>query len=134
MIVGFTGTQKGLTQYQIEMIYDIFDTLRPDEVHHGDCIGGDKDFDGIALDCCIKRVIHPPINNKKRAWCQGEIILQAKEYLERNRDIVNACDRLIAAPYQFYEQKRSGTWSTIRYASKIGKPIAMVFYKERKSG
>ena len=40
-------------------------------------------------------------------------------YLERNKNIVNAVDFIIAAP-DGPEKVRSGTWSTVRYAKKVG--------------
>ena len=45
-----------------------------------------------------------------------------KPYLDRNRDIVDACEVLLATP-DGPERLRSGTWSTVRYARKIGKPV-----------
>lgn len=93
------------------------------EIHHGDCIGADAEFHEI----CIKRwphalhvVLHPPLNPRKRAFCtysnQSEV--PAKDYLERNREIVDAVDEMIAGPKELEEQLRSGTWATVRYARK----------------
>ena len=50
-----------------------------------------------------------------------------KRYLERNRDIVDACDILIACPRTLKEELRSGTWATVRYARKVGKPVAILW-------
>jgi predicted Rossmann fold nucleotide-binding protein DprA/Smf involved in DNA uptake len=46
--------------------------------------------------------------------------------LDRNHDIVGACDVLIAAPRQPKEIRRSGTWATVRYADQFGRVIALV--------
>jgi hypothetical protein len=49
-----------------------------------------------------------------------------RTYLERNKDIVRESASLIAAPLQAEEQQRSGTWSTVRFARKIGKPVFLI--------
>ena len=46
--------------------------------------------------------------------------------LARNRIIAARCDALLACPAEPDEQLRSGTWSTIRYARKAGKPITII--------
>lgn len=47
-------------------------------------------------------------------------------YLQRNKVIVDRCGVLVAAPGEAQEQLRSGTWSTIRYARRVGRPVIMV--------
>ena len=49
-----------------------------------------------------------------------------KGYLDRNHDIVDAADVLIAAPSGTTEKRRSGTWATVRYARKLGRTICVV--------
>ena len=49
-------------------------------------------------------------------------IRPAKPPLDRNHDIVERCDLLIATPHTVEEQLRSGTWATIRYARKVHRP------------
>lgn len=71
--------------------------------------------------------IHPPINPAKRAWCTGDFTYPEKDYLDRNRDIVNCTDILITCPSGYTEKLRSGTWATIRYARKIGKTVVIIF-------
>ena len=123
--VGFTGTQKGLTSIQLFRISELIEGAS--ELHHGDCIGADDEVDKIATMLRIAKTIHPPLENKKRAFCTRGyfLILRAKGYLERNRDIVDATEYLIAAP-SGAEQTRSGTWSTVRYAKKMRKRICVV--------
>jgi hypothetical protein len=53
--------------------------------------------------------------------------MPAKPYLVRNHEIVDDSQVLIAAPKEFTEQLRSGTWATIRYARKIGRTVRIVF-------
>jgi len=53
-------------------------------------------------------------------------LCEAKPYLDRNQDIVDGADILIAAPNEDKEIVRSGTWSTVRYARKSKKKIILV--------
>lgn len=128
--VGFTGTQAGMTQAQKTRVLHILNNLGPFYGHHGDCIGSDADFHGIAFVAkCVGRVIHPPLDDKKRAFCEigaNDIVLAPLEYMARNREIVKACARMIATPEQAWEKTRSGTWSTIRSARRVGVPLAIV--------
>ena len=117
--IGFTGTQKGMKGYQPFLIRLFFKKYASEisEVHHGDCIGADKDFHDIAKEFLLKVVLHPPKNPSKRAFCKAEVEFPKEEYLDRNHKIVDNCDMLIATP-KGEEELRSGTWATIRYAKK----------------
>jgi hypothetical protein len=132
LTIGFTGTQIGLTSIQIETLRDLLTKLICKEEYtivfglHGDCYGGDETFHKIAYNLGCRIVIHPPLNDSKRAFCEGDKILEPKEYLERNRDIVDACDILIACPKERTEQLRSGTWATVRYGLKKKKPTYII--------
>lgn len=125
MRVGFTGTQEGMTYLQSQFVYDEVMMLNPDEVHHGMCIGADQRLDDMLGHTWVKAVHgHPPSNTSKMAECECDVIHEPKEYLARNRDIVDVTSWLIAAP-RGPEELRSGTWSTIRYARKLGRPITI---------
>jgi len=118
VIVGFTGTRSGMTPQQKSLVRE---ALRgADEAHHGDCIGADEQFHELARREGVDVVIHPPSDAKQRAWCQGAIrVEQAKPYLDRNKDIVQASTVLVGTPKELYEPqpgRGQGTWSTIRYA------------------
>lgn len=133
MKVGFTGTQQGMTIEQKRKLAKLIDGYKNgkaiiQEFHHGDCVGADEEADFIALSIMIPRVVHPPIEEKKRAFCRGgDIIFRVtKPYLERNHDIVDETDCLIATPKEDVEQLRSGTWATIRYARKKHKPVFII--------
>jgi len=125
--VGFTGAQAGMTMAQRAVIHSQLQLVKPDEAHHGDCIGADSEFHS-----CVKKytdadiVIHPPENNSKRAYCKEGLILSEKPYLTRNKDIVDASDVLFATPAGA-EVLRSGTWSTIRYAKKKNVPVVIIY-------
>lgn len=124
--IGFTGTQRGITDYQHRRLIQCLVKIAGKEFHHGDCIGADEAADKCARALGYIRIIHPPINLSRRAWCNGGEMLEPKPYLERNQDIVNATEMLIAAPGEYEEQLRSGTWSTVRKAKKAGKPIVII--------
>ena len=141
MRVGFTGTRFGMTRKQLREVRKF---LRENwqsitEVHHGDCMGADDDFDTLfdvrRLDSMpskhkIKKVIHPPDNSLDRAFCEiydGDELRGEKPYLERNHDIVDECDTLVSTPRTLTEVLRSGTWATIRYAKKKQKTVIIIY-------
>lgn len=130
MRTGVTATQRGITLWQkvtIErLLRDDTDAVR--ELRHGDCIGGDADIHDIAANIEGYRiVIHPPSISSKRAFKQGHEVKTPLPYLDRNHAIVDAAQRLIAAPGETIEQLRSGTWATIRYAQRVRKPVTIVY-------
>jgi len=129
MKIGFTGTQKGMSENQISQFIKEMSNHYSYEFHHGDCIGSDRDAHNIAssLMNVEKIVIHPPDNSSKRAYCKGDEIKPEKPYLERNKDIVDEIDLLIACPKSNKEELRSGTWATIRYAKEQGKKIIIIY-------
>jgi hypothetical protein len=136
MIFGFTGTRKGMNKIQLENLDGFYKNIfyqntiyryTIKEFHHGDCIGADDQAAEIFIK--VPHIIHPPSNPKYRAFREGHFILPERSYLERNCDIVDAADMLLAASGTNDEQVRSGTWSTIRYAKKVGKSI-VIFYPD----
>ena len=117
--VGFTGTQRGLTDEQKAALDRLFHELGQDavEIHHGDCVGADEEAHDLADNHAFDIVRHPPDKDDKRAFCTGGEERDPKPYLDRNKDIVDETDMLIACP-NGEERVRSGTWSTVRYARK----------------
>lgn len=130
MIVGFTGTQVGMSKSQLGLLRHVFLGVDPvDEVHHGDCVGADEELDAYVRTLGgVLIVIHPPSNPSKRAFCfqPGDVQRPERPYLDRNRDIVDACDVLVAAPRTDQEELRSGTWSTVRYARSVGRRVVVL--------
>lgn len=121
MIVGFTGTRRGMNGTQISLLHNALYLLKSlDEFHHGDCIGADKQAHNLIRkhfpDCRI--VVHPSNVMEARAYCKADFTYKPKPPLIRNHDIVDIVDMLFAAPRLNYEEMRSGTWSTVRYARK----------------
>lgn len=126
MRIGYTGTQRGMTGDQKHVAVNLL-SQRDGEFHHGDCIGGDSDAHDIVINLPYWIVIHPPINKSKRAFKKAHEFREPEDYLARNRGIVDETERLVATPGEFEEQLRSGTWSTIRYARKLRRPIWIIF-------
>lgn len=137
MVIGFTGTREGMSKSQKklfkESILIINEKERIDEFHHGDCIGADSEAHDLIREHLpdVKIVVHPPKESTLRAFRLG-IIRTPKPYLDRNKDIVNEIDLLIASPKELDEVKRSGTWSTIRYAKKNFKPVIILLRVEKE--
>jgi len=128
MRIGFTGTQRGMTDAQRTMLREILTTFDHGEFHHGDCIGSDAQAHEIALECGYCPIIHPPSDPRKRAWCEVPKHLMRREYpyMIRNHHIVDETGRLIATPAEFEEQLRSGTWSTWRYAKRKNCKVVLI--------
>ena len=129
MIVGFTGSRKGINQLQADKIKDFLKEHYVIHAHHGDCIGADELFHQIASSIVKDISIHPPDKKGLRSFCkvlgQG-ILLEEKPFIKRNHTIVDVCDVLIACPDSSKEKVRSGTWATIRYARKQNKEVFLV--------
>lgn len=128
MVLGFTGTQMGLSKEQADALAALVAELRPAEVRHGDCVGADTEFHVVCGRLGIPIVIHPSSRQTKRSYNRNaDNIMPAKDSLTRNRDIVDASDTVLACPSGMQEMLRSGTWSTVRYARKTGKRVIIVF-------
>lgn len=138
MKLGFTGTQRGMTQAQLVACAKVLDEFQPTEARHGDCIGADDRFDLLCHIRKIQTVIHPPLNPSKRAWCFRRVNTGTRamreemplDYIERNHAIVDASDMLLATPGETVEQLRSGTWATIRYARKRGGRVVIIVWPD----
>lgn len=119
MIVGFTGSRLDRPKETIDKLRSLLVYWGVTESHHGDCIGFDAQAHDVCNDLGIKIIIHPPTNDTMRAWKECSLIMPPRPYIQRNKDIVVASQKIIAAP-DGPERTRSGTWSTIRYAKSIG--------------
>lgn len=125
-VVGFTGCQTGMTSQQKQQVAHILQG-KVKLLHHGDCIGSDKQAHAIAFRFGLLIEIHPPDCDSKRAFCRGANKRhKPKPYLVRNHCIVDASQALIATPDSLEERLRSGTWATVRYARTQGKPVLLV--------
>lgn len=117
-----------MTQEQIAAVRNILEYVYEHEnrwkAHHGDCVGADAGFHGMAKLCGAYTIVHPPIDNKLRAYCDGDSIRDPKPYHARNRDIADDSSLLLATPKDTTGQ--GGTWYTIAYAVRVGVPVVVV--------
>lgn len=137
MKIGFTGTQEGMTISQRGALEEYLETLAyngnefvPIEVHHGLCIGADRQFHSLCVSMGFNIVGHPPKNTSKMAEFNLKEFVrleEPKEYLDRNSDIVKDTECLFVCPKGFQEETRSGTWATFRRALWANKPRVVFF-------
>ncbi len=119
MIIGVTATRGEVTAAQVMGAALRARELGATELHHGDCVGGDKAMHDALRPWVSKIIIHPPLNPRYRAHCDGDEVLLEFPYLVRNEHIVRAIEYLFVLP-SGPEVLRSGTWSTKRCAERLG--------------
>ncbi len=135
MKIGVTGTRSGMNAHQNAELMNFMKLVFAEasrygegaEVHHGDCVGVDVEFDELAIELGFNTICHPPEKNELRAFHKSDEIREPKSYFARNRNIVDECDLLIVIPYQDSHQKSGGTWYTYDYAVKKQKPTHVIF-------
>jgi hypothetical protein len=134
--IAFTGTRLGLNarqQLALESVFVVFNTTGQPQLKaalHGDAVGADVQFAAVA-----KRfrylVFGYPVEGRdsdRGHFPNDETRMQTSGgYLARNRLLVDSCDILIAAPPCDEPQEKGGTWYTIKYASKVAKPVIMLW-------
>src|SRR6266403_2732141 len=120
--MGFTGTRQGMSERQKNAVWNLLKKLHPSEFHHGDCVGADKEAHDLVREMVpsCKIIVHPANILGMSAGCIADVYMPTKDPLERNKDIVNSCQLLVATPATDLEVLRSGTWMTIRYARREG--------------
>ena len=128
--IGFTGTRHGMSDVQLEEFKKIVKSKNLDEFHHGMCVGSDKQAHDFVEEQKIKieeiKIVgHPPKFKKFVAPCKCDILMKPYDYLQRNKNIVDETDILIATP-DVKEKIRSGTWSTVSYARIKHKKIYII--------
>lgn len=125
---GFSGSREGMTPAQLVVVKGLLKAEVPTALHHGGCRGADEQLHLLTYlllpDCQL--VVHPASNVSAGDRMDPGTLRMAPAYvhpakpaLERNADIVAACNRFVAAPGQEQEQLRSGTWATIRRAQRF---------------
>jgi hypothetical protein len=125
MNYGFTGTREGMTARQKSALLHVLDP--GDRLAHGDCIGADNDAEFIARKLQCATVALPGPIPALRAYTPSTVVHEPRAFMVRNRLIVDESDILIAAPRTLQEEQQgSGTWATIRYARKVGKPVIIL--------
>lgn len=130
-VLGFSGTQVGMTSAQGAELYYLLVERQGDygkelEFHHGQCIGADEQALRMAKHLGIWTVSHPPLRQAKMSLETSDLTLPAEDYLDRNRSIVVASDEMVICPKEPTEVLRSGTWTTYRYAKKLGRSYTVI--------
>lgn len=139
-VLGFTGTRYAPSDAQCAFISrhlsgDI------EELHHGVCVGADAVAHRLAISFGVFVHLHPPnidgfLDIEALKLAQESIRLalyedrephlkvhEPKWYHDRNYDIVDACELLIATPKTERNVHRpGGTWNTIGIAERLEKP------------
>ena len=133
MKLGFTGTRKGLSLYQVNQLKLLLAELKPTRCIHGDCVGADAMFHDLVRECCPTAdiLIWPSDLETQRAFKKGDIVQLPAPPLTRNHMIVIDSDHMIACPGGTVEVLRSGTWSTIRDAKKWKKKLSIIYPSEQ---
>lgn len=147
MRLAFTGTRKGMTESQQKALHQaiIESGLTYENAHahtavHGACKGADIEFNQICLSLGIRQFEFFPSNDRSTNSVEAclqqhrtlrytgvEVTLHLEQKpLDRNWEIVRGADILFAAPKEDYEVLRSGTWSTVRIARKLGVPYKII--------
>jgi hypothetical protein len=129
MILSFTGTRKGMNEVQKELFQQLVDEINPKVFVHGDCDGADEDAHNIIVSKGNIEIHKRPctFDNQRAFTKEGTCVAEPEYALDRNKKIVDDGEILIATPGENKEVLRSGTWSTIRYASKTNKPVVIIY-------
>lgn len=145
MDIGFTGTRKGMTLAQRKTLWEFLYTISHFhpvvQARHGDCIGADTEFHMICDSLSFNVTIHPPISRQYRSFNNLHfprcVVLVRPElpFHRRNREIVSACDFLIATPKEdltvipnvsLAQRLAGGTWMTVNYARHQHKDVHFI--------
>ena len=133
MKIGFTGTRDDMTLWQRNTFRDLIIELSAGEeleFHQGCCLGADATATSLVAEHTKSKILAYPCTIKSmtdaNALKVSQTVQVIKPPLDRNKDIVNASDILIACP-NGPEVLRSGTWSTVRYARKQNKRIIIIW-------
>ena len=133
--IGFTGTREGLTGDQSAALYELLcDRLTNPRflgawwLHHGCCQGADAQAHAMGIELSMRLVGHLPTDSKfLMEHMEGFTELRPRaDYLSRNRHIVDETGELVACPVG-PEKLHSGTWSTVRYARRMRRPITVIW-------
>lgn len=130
MKIGITGTREGMTPYQQDEVRKLLFEYPGSELHHGDCTGVDVQVAVMAKEIGYRIVCHPPKSSEQQGFFGGDEVREPLGYLERDRNIVDACDILIVVPLQMEWQPKGGTWYTHDYAVRRNKPLTIIYPKD----
>jgi hypothetical protein len=133
-----TGTLRGGTSPQLESLNNVIrDHDRPITMAcHGLAIGIDFQFHQLCRKNQIPIRGYPCTIKSKQADIPASefaVLLPAKDSLSRNHDMIDYAvlsseeSQLIVCPKRDYEELRSGTWATVRYARRASLDILYIW-------
>lgn len=149
MILGFTGTRRGMTPFQRANLPKVLAAL-PSRFLHGGAVGADEEIDAFLAPMYHAQtsgsarlfamitgadlpIVVYPTRDRYEHWKSEAPFPAVREVnepydnpLARNRIIARYCDHLLAAPATVKEVRRSGTWATVRYAREARKPVTIL--------
>jgi hypothetical protein len=138
MIVGFAGTRFMVTEAQftalLEVIFDL-DAQQPiTQFLNGFARGADRIATSLVLQFTRAMVVAYPGDaaqqdaaDEQAQLAPGRVSIHpVLPYLKRNKLIATRCAQLIAVPASAIEERRSGTWATVRYARAAGPPRTII--------
>jgi len=140
MHLGFTGTRNTPTDKQLELLDSYLNSRKElcgyNTFHHGDCVGADRAAAYMAKQHGYYVVAHPPLEVRYRAFVESHEVNEPKDYLERDRHIVQCSSLIVSIPNREVTleevlncengTRRGGTYYTTRYALKYSKWVYMI--------
>jgi len=131
MIISFTGTASGMNATQMTNVINLINKQKPKitKCVHGDCVGADTDFHNIVTKLGLGDLIeiHPCTIHNKRGYNHAPKVYDAIGPLDRNKIMVQRAHLVVGTPGTDTEIIRSGTWHSIRYAKKLGRPLLVLY-------
>lgn len=129
-VAGFSGSRRGVSSFQRAALMELLVSLAPKMGRHGDCVGSDAEFHGLCVALGVPVVVHPPSDDRLRAWCGPRGVVEVRRprpFLVRDADIVKGSGYLLATPDGPERRVGSGTWATIRFACERGMPVFVLY-------
>lgn len=127
--VGFTGSRRGMVDYQKHVVQLILAKRKLKFAvscfHHGICVGSDEQSHKIALELGYKIYGHPPLDDTRQA------IIPLSEFFDvacpfsfsgRNQRIAIASRIMIATP----RQGSVGTFNALAHAERLRLPRIII--------
>lgn len=139
--LAFTGTRRGMNELQRAGVLKVFIMVTAAangtkvKLHHGCAKGSDMQAHGIMFRRGQSTFKLYPSNDEQRAWAEGQVnrrthemeVMPVMEPLVRNRLMNDNTRLLVATPRLVIEERRSGTWATIRHARSLEHQIYIIW-------
>ncbi len=125
MKIGITGSRDFTDKQSFKNCLDnIINSIgnKNTAIIAGGCAGADTLAKNYAFERGLEYIEYLP-----KFKTDKSIAYHPRYYLDRNKEIVNACDLLVA----FYDGKSKGTGYTINYAQKTGKKYLIIDIKAK---